>query len=234
MIILLSPANTFSKLKVAPKTIPALKKDSLSLEKELKKLSVDTIKHSMHLSDKQAQITYQYYQNLSKEHYAAIYTYMGQVYRGLSYASLPDEAKAYLDQRLKIISGLYGILSNHDAISYYRLEMNDRTLLDLHAYWKPKIEKHIKKVYPTKTIVSLLSAEYAKIIEDLPHIQIEFSDQKQIPSMELKTLRGEFVRTLALENVTSIERMRGLKIRNFTFDEAHSTATQFIYRRNAK
>ena len=46
----------------------------------------------------------------------------GAAYKGLDSSSLSDDEIRYLDERLRIISGLYGLIRPLDCIKPYRLD----------------------------------------------------------------------------------------------------------------
>jgi cytoplasmic iron level regulating protein YaaA (DUF328/UPF0246 family) len=56
----------------------------------------------------------------------AVLAFMGDVYEGLNAASLNDGQLDYLQQHLRILSGLYGLLRPLDLMQPYRLEMGTR------------------------------------------------------------------------------------------------------------
>ena len=81
----------------------------------------------MKLSDNLANLNWERYQTWKKEidntARPAIFTFNGNVYDGLSVKSLPAEKLPQLDEKLRIISGLYGLLRPCDLIYPYRMEM---------------------------------------------------------------------------------------------------------------
>ena len=50
------------------------------------------------------------------------YVATGAAYKGLDSSSLSDDEIRYLDERLRIISGLYGLIRPLDLIKPYRLD----------------------------------------------------------------------------------------------------------------
>jgi len=96
---------------------------------------------------------------------AAIDSFVGDIYSGLQAGNLTAEDRRYAADRLRILSGLYGILRPLDAIRPYRLEMGYRLPADqyknLYNFWGKKIAQHI----PTKqTVINLAAVEYSKVI----------------------------------------------------------------------
>lgn len=232
MIVLLTPAKRFCKKLESTTTKPLFYKDSIPLQQSLKKLSLRDIQTKMKLSKPLSEVTYGYYQHLGSSLHPAVLTYDGQVYKALDYQHLAPLEKHYLQERLLILSGLYGLLKPLDGISLYRLEMQDKTLLNLYAYWNDKIVSYLKKAYQHRTIISVLSNEYEKVIEQLPHINISFSAEKPISSMELKTLRGLFVKSMALHHIQHLDELKHMTVANYAYRQDLSTASHYIYWRN--
>jgi len=102
----------------------------------------------MDLSDKLAALNVGRYAAWSPEHTpdaakAALFAYAGDVYEGLEAVSLPPAAIAWLQENLRILSGLYGVLRPLDRILPHRLEMGTRLEnplgRDLYAYWRETV-----------------------------------------------------------------------------------------------
>ena len=63
---------------------------------------------------------------LQKNSKQAIYAFTGEVFKGIEVSSLADDKINSLQDRLRILSGLYGLLKPLDLIQPYRLEMGTR------------------------------------------------------------------------------------------------------------
>ena len=74
---------------------------------------------------------------------AAVFAFNGDVYTGLDAYSLSNEKMESMQDKLRILSGLYGILKPLDEIRPYRLEMGTSLKLgthkNLYSYWKTKL-----------------------------------------------------------------------------------------------
>lgn len=232
MIILISPAKTFSKNPSTSLQTPMFMKKSFVLQKKLKRLSIDEIMKHMNVSKKLANTVYDDYQNFNLKNHLAIESYYGQVYKAFDYESLSNSEKDYIQKHLYIISGLYGMLRPLDGISFYRLEIQDRTIFNLYDYWKPVIKKYIHEMHKDEIVISLLSNEYEKVIEDITYISINFTAKDNIHSMALKTLRGHFLRAMATHQIKNLNELKKVSVDGFSFDENLSTHSQYIFRRD--
>ena len=83
-----------------------------------------------------------------------------------------NEELNYLGRHLKILSGLYGILSPFDMIQAYRLEMGTKLSVDgyknLYSYWTDVITDYIQtnpEFLKDRILINLASAEYFKSID---------------------------------------------------------------------
>ena len=78
-----------------------------------------------------------------------VYAFTGVAYQGLQIRECSDKTVRYLQESLRIIDPLYGILRPLDVIQPYRLEMATRCVipddqkLKLQDYWKRPITESI-------------------------------------------------------------------------------------------
>ena len=127
MLALLSPAKSLSFQAYPselPTSQPRFEKQSSQLLKGLKQLSWQDLAQMMALSDKLAQqnhARYLVFEELAQR--PAILTFNGDAYQGLCAEELSLEELMSLNDRLRILSGFYGLLCPLDLIRAYRLEM---------------------------------------------------------------------------------------------------------------
>ncbi|MDG2371489.1 MAG: peroxide stress protein YaaA [Flavobacteriaceae bacterium] len=177
MKIFISPAKSMdltSKTPVIEETQPHFINESNKLNSVLKKKSVKSLSGLMHLSEKLSRLNWERNQNFktpftTENSRPAIFTFNGDVYFGLDAFSLPKKKFTLLQDNLRIISGLYGILRPFDLIQPYRLEMGTPLKVgsnnNLYEYWTKKItDQIINEVYPGEIIVDLASKEYSSVI----------------------------------------------------------------------
>jgi cytoplasmic iron level regulating protein YaaA (DUF328/UPF0246 family) len=231
MIICISPAKTFNLQPYSINQKPYLNKGAHMMIDQLKLLDKKTIVKKMSVSDKLAdQIMYDY-NHFGEKKNAAIFSYYGHQYRHFNVATLDPSYYPNLKKHLFILSAVYGILNALDDISVYRLEMQDKTIMNLYDYWSPKIPAYIRKFHKNETIINLCSKEYGRIIENLDHtINIEIYQKKQnklsIHSMEAKRMRGLFARCL-IENPSTD--LKTLSIDGYCFNHEKSDEHHYIY-----
>ena len=75
--------------------------------------------------------------------------FSGGTFNGLSIRSFDDNSLQYAQKKLRILSGLYGILRPLDSIQPYRLEMGTNTLdligENLHSFWKELVTENLNE-----------------------------------------------------------------------------------------
>lgn len=127
----------------------------------------------------------------------AIERYTGTVYKALDYDSL--ENKRWVDEHVRIISPLFGLLEARDEIPNYKF-----TIRKLQAYkrWKPHNTKELRDCY----VVDLLSRSYQKSVEYAHGEEITFTRTKNGKTVKAghagKTIKGKYVRWLAHNDIT--------------------------------
>jgi len=195
MLTLLSPAKTLDLSPAPPglpTTRPQFKRDIALLMKRCKKLDAAALARLMKLSDSLAELNHQRFQAMSpsftqKNSKACLLAFQGDVYRRLDAASLAESELLWAQDRLRIISGLYGLLRPLDLIQPYRLEMGTR--LDtkrgktLYEFWGSRLADALNKEQnkrSTTAILNLASNEYVKAVPadrlEVPMITAHFQE----------------------------------------------------------
>ena len=179
MLILLSPAKTldceFSAAGLLT-TEPRFARDTEVLLKRCKKLTVAKLRELMKLSQPLAELNRRRFQDLNlpftpDNATPCVLTFRGDVYRGLDAATLAKRDLQWAQGRLRILSGLYGIMRPLDLMQPYRLEMGTR--LDnprgrnLYDFWGTRLVDSLNAEHaerPVKAVLNLASNEYSKAV----------------------------------------------------------------------
>ena len=195
MKIVISPAKSLNfekELPTAKHTEPSFLKESRQVHKVLKQESPKELSELMHISEKLADLNWKRNQDWKtpftvENARPAIYTFDGDVYTGLDAYSIPIDKLDALQERLRILSGLYGLLKPLDLIQAYRLEMGTKLPIgeskNLYEFWKPTITKALnKELKKDELFINLASNEYFSAIDvkalKVPVITPEFKDYK--------------------------------------------------------
>ena len=134
MKIVVSPAKSLdqeSKIPTPRGTQPQFVEEAIKINRKLSRFSKKEIADLMSISDKLADLNYTRYQDFQEEHTKqnsrpAMYLFAGDVYTGLDAYSLPIEKLDLIQNSLRILSGMYGVLRPLDLIQPYRLEMGTK------------------------------------------------------------------------------------------------------------
>ena len=234
MMIFISPAKTFRETQIKSEQTPIFKKETADLLKQLKVLSVSDLKKGMHVSDKVAKQTHQYYQTFNNHLQPAIFTYYGHQFKHIDVDTFDQQQLKRLNQKLYIMSGFYGFLKPLDLISCYRLDMQDKTITNLYAHWTKTIQSYIQENHPNTPLINLASHEFGQMIEHLDQTYtIEFyqiKDQKpKIHSMEAKRLRGLMARYLILHDIRHIKDIKTIQLDGYTYNKKLSEERKIIF-----
>ena len=100
----------------------------------------------------------------------AIYAFDGDVYSGLNAKTMSIDKIAILQNKLRILSGLYGVLKPLDLMQPYRLEMGTKlaigTSKNLYDFWKATITNSLnKELRIGELFINLASQEYFSVID---------------------------------------------------------------------
>jgi len=247
MKIVVSPAKTLdyeSKLPTTRGTQPEFLDTASKLNRKLSRQSKNEISDLMSISDKLADLNYTRYQDFQEEHTKknsrpAMYAFNGDVYAGLDSYSVPTDKLDQLQDTLRILSGMYGILRPLDLIQPYRLEMGTSIGIErkknLYEVWQKKITGYLnEEMADDELFLNLASNEYFKAIDTkklkVPVIAPVFKDYKngelKIISFYAKKARGSMVRYIIDKNCKSLEDVKGFDYDDYRFSQEHTENEQ--------
>lgn len=232
MLILLSPAKTFSKYPIETKMKIKFQNETEYLLSKLKKISSKRFETHMHISKDMAVKVYDYYQTFGKASFMALSLFDGQAFKGLDYMSLKQEHKDFAENHLLILDALYGLIAPHDGISPYRLEMQEKMIGNLYHYWKKPIHQYLAS--KETLIINLASKEYSAILHnDLNMVTIDFrqktKNQVKSISMYTKKARGMMARHLIIHQLQSQSDIKDITFDGYRFDQNLSDDHTYIF-----
>ena len=130
MIVLLSPAKDLAKdvPTVDHPTQPVLLDHAVPLAEKLRTFSAKKLATLMDLSAGLGELNHARYAKwgppfTTANARPAVFTFNGEVYRGLDARSFDRDDLRFAQQHLRILSGLYGVLRPLDLMQDYRLMM---------------------------------------------------------------------------------------------------------------
>lgn len=240
MKILLSPAKSLdfeSKLPTEKNTQPIFLAEAEKLNAFLEKKSKKQLKDLMGISDNLAELNYQRYKTFStpfnaKNARPAIYAFSGDVYVGLDAYTLPKNKIENLQETVRTLSGLYGVLKPLDLIQPYRLEMGTdlkvNTKKNLYEFWGDKITEALNaELNEDEIVLNLASNEYFKSVNTkklkgklISPVFKDFKNGKlKIISFYAKKARGAMARFVIDNNVNSYEKLLNFDTDGYQFNK---------------
>ncbi|NND61715.1 MAG: peroxide stress protein YaaA [Flavobacteriaceae bacterium] len=250
MKIVLSPAKSLDFERPLPTSKSSEARflaEAERLNKLLKKKSARSLSKLMSISDALGQLNYERNQEwtlpfTSDNSRQAVYAFSGEVYRGMDIYTLPKDKIDFLQNSLRIISGLYGILKPLDLIQPYRLEMGTRMPVgvkkNLYEFWKKKITTALnEELEEDELFVNLASNEYFKAIDakvlKVPVITPVFKDYKNGEYKSIMTFaklaRGYMTRYILDNKVTTVEDLKGFNYEGYGFSEDMSSERELVF-----
>lgn len=254
MLFVISPAKTLdyeSQPNVAIEQTPQFLMQSAELVEIIRSYPPQKLSELMHISDQLAVLNSNRFAEWSLtpaecNTRAAICAFNGDVYEGLNVASLTGESLGYLKTKLRILSGLYGVLRPSDALQAYRLEMGiplkNSKGKNLYEFWRSTVTTALNKdiaALNAQVLVNLASEEYFKVVDtaklNTPVVTPVFEEGKQgkfkVVSFHAKRARGLMVRYACENNIQDVSELTSFDVEGYTFHKELSTATRMVFRR---
>jgi cytoplasmic iron level regulating protein YaaA (DUF328/UPF0246 family) len=252
MKLVISPAKSLdfeTKLPTAQSSQPIFLKESERVNKILKKKSAKGLSKLMSISDALGQLNYERNQEWelpfnSDNARQAIYAFNGDVYRGLDAYSITEDKLDTLQNTVRILSGLYGVLKPLDLMQPYRLEMGTKLPIgknkNLYEFWKKNITKALnEELEDDELFLNLASNEYFKAIDTktlkVPVIDVDFKDLRK---GEYKTIgifaklaRGLMTRYILDTKAKTIDDIKGFNYEGYGFSETMSKENKLVFTR---
>ncbi|WP_092214775.1 YaaA family protein [Desulfoluna spongiiphila] len=227
---------------------PFYKEKTRELVEALRGVSVDEMKSLMKVSDGIAENTVASFRDFSfgVTGTPALFAYRGDAYQGIDAESLSAEAVAWADDRLRILSGLYGALSPMTGVEPYRLEMGLSLpgFGVLSGWWKPAVTEHLESLMPSDgALLNLASGEYAKAVDKKVirakgrFVDVAFKEKKgdalKAVAIHAKRARGAMARWIIENRIDGVADVKGFDVNGYRLDGALSTENSLVFVRDA-
>jgi len=250
MKLVLSPAKSLdfeSKLPTAKTTEGYFLAEAERINKLLKKKSARSLSKLMKISDSLGQLNYERNQDwqlpFNKENARqALYAFSGDVYRGLDAYTIDTKKLDKVQDTVRIISGLYGILKPLDLIQPYRLEMGTKMPVgknkNLYEFWKKKVTQALNdELEDDELFLNLASNEYFKAIDKkalkVPVIKVTFKDFKngeyKMIGFFAKVARGLMTRYIIDTDANTLDDVKGFNSEGYGYSEDLSSDTELVF-----
>jgi len=252
MKLVLSPAKSLdfdSKLPTTKTTEACFLNEAERLNKLLKKKSAKSLSKLMHISDNLGQLNYERNQEWSlpftKDNARqAIYAFSGDVYRGLDAYTVDTKKLDKLQDTVRILSGLYGVLKPLDLIQPYRLEMGTKFPVgknkNLYEFWRKHVTEALNnELEDDELFLNLASNEYFKAIDikvlKVPVVNIKFQELKngnyKTIAIFSKLARGLMARYIIDTNAKTLDDIKAFDYDKYRFTDNLSSEKELVFTR---
>lgn len=243
MKLIVSPAkslNLEAQLPTDNYTTPIFEDIAGQVNRKLARMSKAEIAELMNISDKLADLNYGRYQEFEEKHTTsnsrpAVYMFDGDVYTGIDAYTIPKDKIDRLQDSLRILSGMYGVLKPLDLIQPYRLEMGTKLQIEtnenLYDLWQEKVTSQLNsELKEGELFINLASQEYFKAVNpkslNTKIISPVFKDFKngklKIISFYAKKARGLMVRYIIDHDVETLDGIKNFNYEDYHFSEEHT------------
>jgi cytoplasmic iron level regulating protein YaaA (DUF328/UPF0246 family) len=259
MVTILLHSSKTMRQRTARQNV-ALQEPRLSLEANklatyLKTLPPSQIQSTMALSTAKAEETRALIESYSPNHPSqpALDIFLGDIYSGLQSQSLSKHDRAYANNHLFILSGLYGVLRALDEIQPYRLEMGYKlpgnahdaaqpNITSLYSFWGDKIARQLPNNQP---IIDLSAKEYTKAVfphfkqidglKDVKIISPKFLTVSQktgeptFVTVHAKIARGAYARWLIQHRIKDLMQLKDFHEIGYEYNKKLSTEDEPVF-----
>jgi len=259
MLFLLSPAKSLDYAAPVPPALRAAATRPLFTDRAaelidlLKPYSAAEVSQLMDLSADLSELNVARYAAWSQRHTErnsrpAAWAFDGDVYDGLGAKTLGVDDLAWAQDRVVILSGLYGALRPLDKLQPYRLEMGTALAnahgRNLYAYWGDTIALHLNaraRADPSPVIVNLASQEYFRVADRKalkPRvIDCVFEDWQgdgyKVVSFFAKRARGAMARFAIQQRLVTPAGLEAFDANGYRFAAEVSSPQRRVFRRRA-
>ena len=244
MRIIISPAKKMEQDidSLAWTALPAFLDRTRQLLATLRAMDYQQLKQLWQCNDQIAALNFQRIRDMDLTACLtpAILSYEGIQYQYMAPGVFSYEEFDYIQERLRILSGFYGLLRPFDGVRPYRLEMQAKLAVnghkDLYSFWGSDLAQALEQ--ETEIIIDLASKEYSRAISDhlSPSIQLigcvfaQWNGKKLVEKGTLcKMARGEMVRFLAEQQADRPEDLKRFDRLGFCFSPDHSQENKYVF-----
>jgi hypothetical protein len=259
MMVIINSSKTMGtagvghRLKASDLTLPEFLEAADRLADRLRRLSPGEIRKLMNTSDRLTEQTIRQLASWRKSAHRrqgqpALLAFRGDVYGPIGADEMTVSDLEFAQKKLRILSGLYGILKPLDLIQAYRLEMATRLPTaegqTLYAFWGDRIATSLAADLnrdKSGVLINLASNEYLKAVraDQLPAriIQPLFKDFKngtyRVIAIYAKRARGRMTGFILKNAITDPDDLKRFDGEGYRYRPKMSTDESWVFTRNA-
>lgn len=171
----------------------------------------------------------------------AIDCFLGDIYSGLQASNLDAKDRLFAQKHLRILSGLYGVLSPLDGIRPYRLEMGYKipalNTSKVSTFWRPLLQPVF---HETSTLINLSAAEYTDAVipelnKDTKVISPKFltinpkTNNPTFVAVHAKIARGAYAHWMIKNRLIDTARLTEFSELGYEFSRELSSETEPVF-----
>lgn len=230
MKIILSPAkvqNGQTKFELPYEPLMFKSKTS-ALRNIIEDHSISEMGRLMKIKDKLLKSTYTMYQE-PQDTYHAVNLYNGIVFKEIN-TNLYDPLQIdYMNEHLRIMSAMYGIMKPLTGIQPYRLDMTMKPKkMNLYQYWDEEVNQYFKN----ETIINLASVEFSSMIKGHMiniHFKELIDDVYKVVTVRAKRARGLMADFLITNMITDIESIKNFDEAGYAYNSQLSDDNNLVF-----
>lgn len=254
MIIVISPAKSLyeqSPIQLEKYTEATFMSEAETIVSVLKKKKPAQLAKLMGISVKLAELNFQRFQAWTtpftpENSWQAVLMFNGDVYHGLKAETFSADEFEITQQKIRILSGVYGLLKPLDLIQPYRLEMGTSIGIsrkkNLYEFWKTKITSQLNQemaLTGQNILINLASNEYFSAVDTkklkariiTPSFKEQKNGQYQMVSFFAKKARGLMSRFIVLNNISDPEEIKAFDLEGYYFNNQLSSENDWVFTR---
>ncbi len=249
MRIIISPAK---KMRVdndilVHKSVPQFIDRTETIKETMQNMSDIDLKKLWQCNDKIAaeNICRLRYMDLRENLTPAILAYDGIQYKYMAPNVFEFGHFDYVEEKLRILSGFYGLLKAFDGVTPYRLEMQAKLKVgehkNLYDFWGDTLADQLST--ETDLVLNLASKEYSRAVEKYLPKSVRFvtcifgeqlGEKITEKGVYCKMARGQAVRWLAENNISKAEDIKEFSEFGYKYSVNKSDENNFVFVRKEK
>ena len=251
MIVIINSAKTqkYAPLDDLPVSQPPLLEKARDLVSHCQHMSRQEIRTLMKVSEKIAESTFSRFQELDMPHHGStaspvLSTFAGDIFSEIGYRNYTREDFLYAHERVRILSGLYGILRPLDLMQPYRLEMGYKLKIggaaNLYEFWSEAVTAQLNQDLQSTgstLILNCASKEYSRTVRPR-HLNgriltLSFKQKKNgsVRSIAIyaKRARGMLVDWFITNRVAIPQQLKDFDRGGYHFAEELSSESELVF-----
>lgn len=242
MKVLLSPTKQLQMGRYPAKQLPRFLDESRQIAQQLQAYDASQLQALMRINETIAKENVKRYADLQFTSLAssAFFSYDGLAFKHMHRETFDADDLRYVEEHIRILSGLYGLLRPMDGIEPYRLEMQTKLEVagckNLYAFWQHKLaDALLEEEGETPLIINLASKEYAKVVAPyLPDMvtitfYVEKGGKLTSGSTAVKMARGAMVHAMVKNRWENVAELRQFAQDGYVYSSTLSTPLELVF-----